>query len=515
VLSRLTLVAAAVSCITGCANSRSALPKAVPVAVSPHAAADEESSADSRVIPIRYEQQGSPDEHAKSHSPGMKAALERGIGEIFLPPPDVPVAPFPVEFLKERPSAARSDRDGSLTLASVEQWACENNPTLIQARAQIEGSFGSAIEAGLWPNPRIYYRMEQIGVLNTPGEFVGGAIQQEIITADKRDLSRAKHLERTRTAEWLSLAQEYRVLNDVRTHFFHALGRQQLVEIQTELLKNMEDRILTVREMYNVGQATRAEVHRANVLLQQQRLKLLEAENNFIQSWERLLALTGVDIPLTSLEGSLQPDCDPFEWDEALVRLLSESPELLAAHAKLRADDLTIRREKVQHVPNLFVEAGAGRNNEVGQTVGFFQLGANIPVFDWNQGTVKQAQADYVRQTSEVRRVELHLRQRLADVYRDYLTAVQHVESYGTVIVPESRKAYEIRLDSYQADRIPWTDVLDAEREYLQYRAEMVQHLITLRENEVLIAGYLLHGGLNAAASPTPVGHIDSVAHPR
>ncbi len=120
---------------------------------------------------------------------------------------------------------------------------------------------GRAIQAGLWPNPTVHFVQEQIGVANTPGEFLGGVVQQEVVTAHKRDLSRAKFVARTQTAEWLALAQQYRVLNDVRMHYFHTLGREEIVHVRRELLKNAEDQLLTVREMYNVGRATRAQVH--------------------------------------------------------------------------------------------------------------------------------------------------------------------------------------------------------------------------------------------------------------
>ena len=82
------------------------------------------------------------------------------------------------------------------------------------------------IEAGLWPNPVVGYIAEQIGVAGTPGEFQGGFARQEIITALKRRISREKYLQRAKVAEWEALSQQYRVLNDVRIHFFRVLGRQ-------------------------------------------------------------------------------------------------------------------------------------------------------------------------------------------------------------------------------------------------------------------------------------------------
>ncbi|MGN6547757.1 MAG: TolC family protein, partial [Aureliella sp.] len=315
--------------------------------------------------------------------------------------------------------------------------------------------------------------------------------------------------------EWIAMEQQYQVLNDVRIHYFHALGMQAIVRLQKELLKNAEDNLLTIREMYNVGQATRPGVHVANVALQQQRLQLLEAENMLRESWQTLTSTVGADLPFSGLQGRLEDRIPMIEWDEALLRLMNESPQLMQARTKLEADRITIQRELVQPVPNIFVQTGAGQNFQTNQPVGLAQVFIDAPLWDWNQGTIRQARADYARQDAEIRRIELTLRQKLGAEYRQYIAAFQHVENFEQVILPESRSAYEVQLDSYEDDRIRWTDVLAAENAYLLLQIDYVNSLVRLRESEVLIVGYLLHGGLVAPERPTPPGHIDATPRPR
>lgn len=438
--------------------------------------------------------------------------LQPGVGRNFIEPPPLPESPAALRAIE----AGETLTEGQpLCLTAVEELACANNPTLIQAKAQVDGTFGKAIQAGLWPNPTVGYQQEQIGVEGTAGEFAGGFVQQKIVTADKLDLSRAKFVERTRSAEWLAMAQEYRVLTDVRIHFYRTLGQQELVRIRQELLKTSEDHLVTTREKYNLGQVTRAEVHRANVMLQEERLALLSAENDYRQSFETLSTLVGIELPMGPLEGTLEGDLSPIEWDQALCRLMAESPELKAAEAKLRSDMITLKREKVEFIPNINVRGATGYNFETRENVASVSVFAEAPIFDWNQGTVKQAEADLVRQRGEVRRTQLRLRRRLAETYRAYLTALQHAENFQTVVVPESRKAYETQLDGYEQHRVNWQDVLDAQRQYNVHRAQYTQHLMAWREHEVLIAGYLLHGALEAPLDVTPPGHIESVPKPR
>jgi outer membrane protein, heavy metal efflux system len=232
-------------------------------------------------------------------------------------------------------------------------------------------------------------------------------------------------------------------------------------------------------------------------------------------SFEAMTALVGLDLPLAPLATPLEGDMRPIEWHDALGRLLTEAPQLQAARSKLESDCITLRREIVEPIPDLIVEGGAGYNFEAEQTVASARVSVEVPIFDWNQGTLRQAEADYARQQAEVRRIELTLKQELSRVYRDYLTALQFATNYTETILPDARAAYELQLRSYEDNRISWDEVLRTQAEYYSLRAESIRHLIAWRESEVLVAGFLLHGGLMAPSAPDPPGHIDSVPKPR
>jgi cobalt-zinc-cadmium efflux system outer membrane protein len=410
---------------------------------------------------------------------------------------------------------AQPGQTQGLKLDDLLAIANQNNPTLRQASAQTAATYGKAIQASLYPNPIVGYSAEQIGVKGTAGEFQGGFVQQEIVTAGKLQLSREKYLARARVAEWQATAQRQRVYNDLRSSFYQALGMIELADIRGELVKSAEDNVLTTKERFNVGQANRADLHLAQAHLERARLELLTAENELQEAWEQLTSMIGVEMPAQPLTGDLAEGFAMCEWEDILTNLLQRSPELASAQAKLKADRITLQREIVQPIPNVTVRGAAGHNFDAGETVYMAELSLPLPLYDRNQGTVQQAQADLARQQAEVRRIELDLRRRLAAEYRRYRTAGQHVHYYQTAVLPEVRTAYELRLKSYKEDRETWPNVLDAQQEYFTRRAEYVQNLVRFRQAESLVNGFLLQGGLDAAPSPTPPGHIDSVPKPR
>ncbi|QGJ68696.1 Cation efflux system protein CzcC [Planctomycetales bacterium 10988] len=400
-------------------------------------------------------------------------------------------------------------------LESLLSIAAANNPTIRQARYQISGTLAQALQAGLYPNPRLSYVAENIGSEGTAGEFQGLEVTQRFVTAHKLDLSRRKYLKRAKVAEHLAMMQQFKVCNDVRIHFAKALAAQQTLAYRQEILKTAEDNYLTTRELFNLGQANEVDVHRINADLRRHQLAVLAAENRLFQERMQLSAVIGVDLSEGPLEGELTSPRGMIQLNQAMERILTQSPEVLAAYAKLSEDRTTIRREEVEWVPDLVVSGGSGYNFESEDPVASARLEIEVPLYDKNQGTIKQAYVDYCRQQKEVRRTEMHLRMRLAEEYEQYITALQHIMSYEETVLPESKAAYESALHSYKVDRTDWPRVLEMHREYTMRRIEYVAHLVDRRVSEVLIDGFLLHGGLEAASNPNPPGHIDSTPNPR
>ena len=412
---------------------------------------------------------------------------------------------------RSSPNGARR----TLDLAALEALAKENNPTLVQARAHVQANEAKALQAGRYPNPRVGYVAEQIGVAGTAGELHGAFVEQEIVTGGKLRLSREKYKLRARAAELISDAQQRKVINDVRLHFYRALAKKEIVGIHGSLLRNAEDNLVTVQEMVNVGQSNQSDVHLAKASLERARLDLLMAENDYRSSLSDLAAGVGAELREAEPTGQLDGPLTVIDFEEALARLLGQHPGIAASRLEIEADEITVQRERREVIPNLIVGVGVGWNFETREAVYSAQFSVRIPFFNRNQGTVRQASADLERQRAEVRRQELQLRRKLAKRYRDYVTALQHVRDYQQVVLPEARRAYQLRLKAYRENRQDWPRVLAAQNYYYRERLGYTQHLLEWREGEVAINGLLLVGGLEPVEGPMPRGHIDAVAKPR
>jgi cobalt-zinc-cadmium efflux system outer membrane protein len=404
-----------------------------------------------------------------------------------------------------------------ITLAELEAIALRHNPTRIQAQAQIDASMAKSLQAGLFPNPLLGYTTEQIGARGTPGETQGAFFEQEIVRGGKLRLSRAKYRQEAIEADLQAAAQQLRIVNSIRSRYYDVLAAHRYLNTQKELLRNQEEMVRTTRELINIGQANRPELLQVQVSHQRRKVAVAAADNAYRESWEFLTTLLGGPCAVQgALADTLDHDSPPIAFDAALATIEGFSPQLQAARAEVVRDEITVQRERVQPSPNIFVRVVTGYNFEVNNQTAAVQLGINPPLWNQNQGTVREAMAEVARARAEVARLELTLRRRLAEVFADYQTALAAVGIYRAETVPQAREAYDLLRASYRDRRAPWTDVIMAERTYSDVVEDYIEALRTLRHSEVEIRGMLLTGGLDEPTPPAGLGgHIDATPQPR
>ena len=336
-------------------------------------------------------------------------------------------------------------------------------------------------QAGLYPNPTVGYTAEQIGAFGevtptpsgvtasrkrTPGELQGGFVQQEIVTGGKLRLSRAKFAEEATAARFQADAQRLRVVNGVRTRYFEVVAAERLIAINRDLSRLNDDAVKTTEQLVNVGQANEPDLLQAKVEARRARVALRNAENRYRGSWEGLVALVGApELRPTHLDDSaLDAPAAELDFDQTLANLLRCSPEIQAALAEIRRSQVMVRRERVEPIPNVTLQAVVGRNYEFNITTAGVQASIPLPVWNRNQGTIREAQSDLARDHAEHDRIALSLRQRLADAATRFEDARQSAEDFRTESLPLARRAYEVQAQSFRERRSAYPQVLVARR---------------------------------------------------
>lgn len=383
-----------------------------------------------------------------------------------------------------------------MSLSEWESMAEQNNPTLTQAAARIQAAKAQALQVGLYPNPRVGYQGTEIGDEGQAGQQ-GGFIGQEIVTNGKLRRNRESAEQVVRQLECAWVAQRGRVVNDVRRAFYDVLVAQRAVELTDQLVRIGQEGVRAAEGLLKAKEVSRVDVLQAKIEADSARILAEKARNRHNAAWRNLAAVSGVpNMPMAPLTGELQEGLAVLTWDEAVGRVLSESPVASEAQAGVARAEAILSRECAEQIPNFDLQAGLQYDNATRDTIAGVQVGVPVPIFNRNQGNIRRAQYDLTAARAEVRRVSLELQQRLAVSFEQYQNARCQVEKYASEILPNAQTSLDLVAAGYRQGEFNYVTLLTAQRTFFQVNLAYVEAIRDLRSATVAIEGNLLGDSL-------------------
>jgi cobalt-zinc-cadmium efflux system outer membrane protein len=386
--------------------------------------------------------------------------------------------------------------DSVLTLAGLEEIALANNPTILQADARIRAARAKCLQVGLYPNPALIYRGEEMGDAGRAG-LQGAFFTQEIVTAGKLRHRQAVVAHEIRQAQHARWAQCGRVLNDLRTAWYDVLVAQRAVELNRQLVYISQQGTKAAEALLAAKEVSRVDLLQARIEQLRAGLQLNDAWHRHLAAWRRMTAVLGIpEMEPTLLSGDPEGELPQLTWQESLEHLLAESPELAQARSGVQRARCAVVREYAQRIPNFALETGVQYKHDTEYTVVGVQLGLPLPIFDRNQGNIFKAQAELTAAENEVRRMELALQDRLATVFQRYASARHQAEKYRSEILPHAKESLDLVGSGYRQGELDYLTLLTAQRTYTQVSLAHLESVREVRAGSVLIEGLLLTGGL-------------------
>lgn len=391
-----------------------------------------------------------------------------------------------------------------LSLEELQQLAITGNPTLRQAQANLQQAQGNWLQAGLYPNPVVGYN----GTGNNgPFDAQGGFISQNIVTANKLGLNRDVASHDVQRAQWEAEAQRIRVINEIRIRYVTVLGAQRQVAVAEDLLRVADQGVKISEQLLQGEQVSKADVLQARLQRNQTTLILQNARFRESMAWKQLGNVIGwPNLPIRPLEGTLEEEFPEVDWSFAWQQLLNENPLLQAARSRAAAAVVQVHREEVQPIPDLQVMGNIWNDAIRPPSVMYgLNIGVALPIFDRNQGNITAAIGELHAAQSEVSRLELSLRDRLAETFQRYQSARNQVQAYRETILPTANENLSLTLNAYEEGEFDFVRVLTARRDLFQANIDYVTALTELNIAMIEIQGMQLTGGLEPIDShPIP-----------
>ena len=483
------LCLATVMCGSGCAASRTKL--SLPLAQS-------EARGSSGDVPNEradsHQQAVVEEEHtAMPYGPSVPtSSAGSDVSDADIQPVSHELEAAPVSNVSSEPIVISQN----WSLATIESLALQQNPAVLQASASAHKAMGYRGQVGLKPNPVVGYQATQLADRGTDQHVA--FVEQDIVLGDKLRKNQRVLNQEIQSQLWEVETQRFRVLTDIRQRFYEALAAQRRMELAAEFEEVAIKGVTFAEARVSAKEGTRPEVLQAEIQLKQIQLQRRQASAAFTGAWKQLMATAGMpDVQPGTLDGVLSDSVEAKDWAAIKAQILAASPELQGARARLARARANVDRQQAQAIPNLSLMVGAGRDNGTGSGMINTQVGLPLPIHNKNQGNIAAAHAEFCRASQDVRRTELSIEARIAEVGRDYESAAAAVDQYHQEILPRAQETLELAEQAYKAGEFDFLQVLIARRTFFDANLEYVTAQVSLAKASVLADGQVLVGGLD------------------
>lgn len=366
------------------------------------------------------------------------------------PGPDRPAVPL-------RPAPAAQP----LTLEQALATAYERSPLLAAARNEAAASEGQLTQAGVIPNPSIEVGIDDnrratrttTTTLSMPVELGGkraARIKAAGLARDiaQRDLSSAR--------------ADLRAA--VIAAFFDVAVAQETVRVSQGTVEIAQNALRLAERRVAAGKAPPLEGSKARVELANARIEARAADS----------ALQAARRTLGQLWGAPQPDFTQVGADlgtlprraaiDDLRSALATSPRMEAGRLSVEMGRAQLEVEKSKRYPDITLSAGVARDNEQGRNKAQFGIAIPLPLFDRNQGNVYSATMQSYKAQDLYRELESRLTADLLQSVSQFDLAANSVREYRDAVLPGATEAYDSARKGFEAGKVSFLEVLDAQR---------------------------------------------------
>ncbi|HMU63048.1 MAG: TolC family protein [Nitrosomonas sp.] len=380
----------------------------------------------------------------------------------------------------------------SITLLSAANLTLLHNPELAALAKEIGALEGATLQAGLFRNPELSFNVENPGNIqklhgdiNSPDSVAQEVVQQltTIRIGQLLELG-GKRMARVQAAqlnEELAIrdyeSRRVEVIARVANVFTEVLAGQERLKLAEEtklLAQNVVDKVIL---RVQAGKVPPIEETRAKIGLSSARIEWEQAQRDLASARKRLALMWGSTSPqFDQALGSLETFTPPPDFHR-LQELVMSNPMALRAMKNIEHRKALVEVEETRRIPNLTVNAGIVHHAQLGGTTAVAGLMIPLPLFDRNQGNLKEAHVRVNKAEDERQALELRLKTELTQSYEALTAAWNEINILRNEILPGAKSAFNVMRRGYELGKFGLLELLDSQRVLFQNQLLYVRAL--------------------------------------
>ena len=367
----------------------------------------------------------------------------------------------------------------NLTLDQAWDMADSLQPEIAEAKALVEAAEGRAKQAGAFPNPEAILGAQQLPLdanASNQREYVAGVGQTLPLSGRLSKARQAELLDREVRARGLDVKRRD-IRKRVHSAFATALYQEQAFHAQTQIQQNAAKAVATTRARVENGDALREDLARVEMELARAQVDLQRADSLRQQALVALASAIGdPNLSLKSLAGTLDATFD-IPTLETLAANLSAQPESAQAEADIRARIARVDLAKTERIPDVRVELLYHRLESVQENTLDVGLSIPMPLFNRNQGRLREARAELAAAEARSRMTQNELTTRLRESHLQLTAALASSRALQTEILPKADTVLKGAEARYTAGDISLAEILPVRRDWAAIQLTYLESL--------------------------------------
>ncbi len=408
---------------------------------------------------------------------------------------DLPRYQAPADSGEEGDASPLVQISGDLTLRSALAAALLQNPDLRAAAWRPRLEEANRLQAGLSPNPEVGIELENLG---GSGALSGtDALETTLVLSQLIELG-GKRNHRIQVAEhaWSVAALDYEterlaVVTETAARCVRVLELQQQVAFAERARALAEESHRVIDRRVQAGDVSpideikaRLESESARIAADRLRRELDAARRELSAMWDQ------TEPTFETVLGSLDEVMNVPLLDELTDRVEAH-PEVQRWVAETERRKSEVELERARAVPDVTAGLGVRYINEIDDGAFVGGLSIPIPLFDRNQGGILAARLGAAQALAEGRASRWALATRLVREHARVTAAFYEAESIDAALLPAARDAYEATRRAYDEGKLPYLDVLDAQRTLFETEIQRLEALAEYHHALVQVEGLI------------------------
>lgn len=366
-------------------------------------------------------------------------------------------------------------------MSKAVEIALRNNPRVAGYPLEIQSAEGRVLQASLRPNPELSVDVENVW-WDDPGTSLA-----ETTLAISQTVELGKRSSRIHKAEAEAkvLRREYEiarfdVVADVKRAFIIFLSAGKKLELNREAHRIATLLAAAVSDRVAAGAVSPIEETRAKVALAVSSADVERTAGELETTRRELAAAMGESTPSFDLpSGDLDEDLSVPAVDHVAERITA-TPDVSRWVAERERRNAVLKAERTLAVPDVTLIGGIKRVRETSENTFVLGFSVPLPIFDRNQGAIREAEAQRAKADVERRATELLLHSQAGQRVAALAAAAREASLLRKEAIPGAQSAYDAVSEGYRLGKFRYLDVLDAGKSLVETHLRYLDALTAL-----------------------------------